>query len=265
MKKEKATNSKWKQWTWRILFLGALCVFVYSGYQLFTIYYQNYKEGAEKDEISEIANVPEHVDPEKVPFTIDWSALQAKNQDVVGWILIPDTDISYPIVQGDDNEFYLTHTYLKAQNYAGAIFMDYQANASFQDRNTFVYGHNVKHGTMFAEIEKFKDATFFEQHPYVYLFTPTKTYRCEVISMYSTLDGSPSYTSYTQDDQSYLQYQSMVQSLSEHKREVTVDGQKPMLTLSTCSYEQGGVASDARYLLHALLVEWDGAYMVDGQ
>lgn len=267
MKTEKIRKqpSAGKKWIWRLLFLVALCVFVYSGYQLFHIYVQNYKEGKEKTEITEIAKVPEKVDPEQVPFRVDWAALQAKNPDIIAWIIIPDTDISYPIVQGDDNAYYLTHTYLKNENYAGAIFLDYQADAAFRDSNTFIYGHNVKHGTMFAELEKFKDAAFYQAHPYIYLFTPQGNYRCEVISMYSTLAMSASYTSYTQDAAGYQAYITMIKALAEQKREVVMSSADPMITLSTCSYEQGGEASDARYLLHAKLTPWQDSYLVDGQ
>lgn len=259
MEKKKKKN----KWIWSLLFVVALCVFVYSGYQLYHIFSQNHQEKKEKQTLTTIANIPENPKPEEEPFTIDWVALQERNPDICAWIIIPDTDINYPIVHGSDNAYYLTHTFLKAENYAGAIFMDYQADPTFQNFNTFIYGHNVKHGTMFAELENFKDAAFYEAHPYIYLFTPDGNYRCEVISMYSTVDQSASYSTYTGDAQSYLNYVDMVKGLAENKREVEVDETQHMITLSTCSYERGGEISDARYLLHAKMEAWDGAYMVD--
>ena len=154
----KKPMSKTKKIIYDILFVIALAVFLFSAYKLISIYYLNYQEGKEKDAVQEVAKVPKN--PEKEDFTIDWKALKEKNPEVVGWILIPDTDISYPIVQGSDNSYYLNHTFEKKENYAGAIFMDAGADASFQDRNTIIYGHNVKHGTMFAELEKFKEQAF---------------------------------------------------------------------------------------------------------
>ena len=115
---------------------------------------------------------------------------------------------------------------------------------------------------MFAELENFKDAAFYQSHPYVYLFTPNGNYRCEVISMYSTIDTSASYTTYTGDEQSYTSYIEMVKGLSENHREVAMSGTDRMITLSTCSYERGGEASEARYLLHAKLTPWNGEYEV---
>lgn len=259
---ETKKKKKGRTWLWRILFVAALCVFVYSGYQLYHIFSQNHEEKQEKQTLTTIANIPEDPKPEEEPFTINWDALKEKNPDISGWIIIPDTDINYPIVHGNDNAYYLTHTFLKAENYAGAIFMDYQSDPEFKDLNTFIYGHNVKHGTMFAELENFKEAEFYQNHPYVYLFTPNGNYRCEVISMYSTTDGSPSYTTYTGNKVGYEGYISMIKGLAEHVRDVEMNSEDHMITLSTCSYERGGEISDARYLLHAKMVPWDDEYLI---
>ena len=242
----KKPMSKTKKIIYDILFVIALAVFLFSAYKLISIYYLNYQEGKEKDAVQEVAKVPKN--PEKEDFTIDWKALKEKNPEVVGWILIPDTDISYPIVQGSDNSYYLNHTFEKKENYAGAIFMDAGADASFQDRNTIIYGHNVKHGTMFAELENFKEQTFFEKH-----------YRCEIFSMYSTSATSASYRLQYADDADFKSYVDMVRELSDFNRKVSVKGQDRIVSLSTCSYERDGQPSELRYLLHARLVKWDGA------
>ena len=245
----KKPMSKTKKIIYDILFVIALAVFLFSAYKLISIYYLNYQEGKEKDAVQEVAKVPKN--PEKEDFTIDWKALKEKNPEVVGWILIPDTDISYPIVQGSDNSYYLNHTFEKKENYAGAIFMDAGADASFQDRNTIIYGHNVKHGTMFAELEKFKEQAFFEQHPYLYIFTEQQNYRCEIFSMYSTSATSASYRLQYADDADFKSYVDMVRELSDFNRKVSVKGQDRIVSLSTCSYERDGQPSELRYLLHA--------------
>lgn len=255
MKKKK---SKGKKIVYDLLFLIALSVFLFSAYQLGTIYLQNYKENKETKGLQEISKVPEN--PEKEEFTVDWDALKKKNDQIIAWIRIPDTDISYPIVQGEDNDYYLTHTFEKKENYAGAIFMDAAAHADFSDLNTIIYGHNVKHGTMFADMEKFKDQTFFEEHPYVYIFTPEQNYRCEVFSMYSTTADSDSYAISYGSDEDYLAYATMVKEKSDFAREVVLKASDHMVSLSTCSYERDGQPSDMRYLLHAKMVKWDGAY-----
>ena len=254
----KKPMSKTKKIIYDILFLIALVVFLFSAYKLVSIYYLNYQEGKEKDAVQQIAKVPKN--PEKEAFTIDWKALKEKNPEVVGWILIPDTDISYPIVQGSDNSYYLNHTFEKKENYAGAIFMDANANNSFQDRNTIIYGHNVKHGTMFAELENFKEQEFFEKHPYLYIFTEQQNYRCEIFSMYSTTATSDSYRIQYADDADFTAYVDMVKGLSDFKRDIMVKGSDRIVSLSTCSYERNGQPSELRYLLHASLVKWNGTY-----
>lgn len=241
----------------RMLFLIALAVFLYSGFELFKIYKANYDEKKEHDRITSIAGVPENP---REPFTVDFPALQAINSDVAGWIIIPDTEINYPIVKSSDNDYYLNHTFEKKVNYAGSIFIDYRQARDFSDMNTFIYGHNVYHGTMFAELEKFKDAQFFNDHPYIYLYTPQGNYRAEVMSMYHTTADSDSYKIGFRPNQVFLDYVNLVKSKSLHKREVSFDKNDRMITLSTCSYELGGVGSAGRYLVHAKLVPWDGNY-----
>lgn len=240
-----------KKWINRIIFLIALGVFLYSAGSLANIYYLNYKEGKEYNELQEV--VQESKEESEEGKTIDFERLKAINEEVVAWIEIPDTDISYPVVQGSDNSYYLNHTFKKQYNYAGAIFVDANASKGFEDQNTFIYGHNVKHGTMFAELANFKDATFFEEHPIIYLYTPEKTYHAEVISMYQTTDGSDTYRSRFASEERYQEYIQYVTQQGIHSRES--DTSKNMITLSTCSYEAGGEASDLRYVVHAMLVE----------
>lgn len=250
-------NSKTKKILYDILIVIALIVFLFSGYQLFNIYYLNYQEGKETKNIQEIAKVKKN--PEKEDFTIDWKALQKKNPKIIGWILIPDTDISYPIVQGEDNDYYLTHTFENKENYAGAIFLDAYAQKNFKDKNTIIYGHNVKHGTMFADLEKFKEASFYKKHPYVYVFTPKQNYRAEVFSFYTTEADSASYRLQYGDEEDYLSYLNMIYQLSESKRKMNLEAKDHIVTLSTCSYERNGQPSNLRYLLHAKLVKWNGS------
>jgi len=83
---------------------------------------------------------------------IDFEALRAINSNVVGWIVVPGTDISYPIVQGTDNDHYLRRTFAGEQNSSGTIFMDYRNSADFSDRQTILYGHNMRDGSMFAPL-----------------------------------------------------------------------------------------------------------------
>ena len=208
-------------------------------------------------------NIPD--DPEGA-FNINWEGLRAVNSQIKAWIIVPDTNISYPIVQGSDNEYYLEHTFSKDENYAGAVFIDYQNKPDFSDNNTFIYGHNVKHETMFSQLEKFMDKDFFDQHKYVYIFTPEQNYKCEVISFHSTYDGSPAYRFGIMDTKTWKDYISLVTApdLNGHVRsDVKMGESDRMVTLSTCSFEVNDAPSERRYLMHLKLVPWIGRYQED--
>ena len=251
-------NKKIKKRFYNVILVFAAAVFLFSAYKVVTTLYKYHQQDAEKAELIKIAKIPEDI--EKKPFTIDWKALQDINKDIFAWIVIPDTNISYPIVQGSDNAYYLTHTAEKKELYSGAIFLDAAAHRDFSDRHTIIYGHNIIYGSMFAQLEKFKEEDFFQAHPYIYIFTPEKNYRCEIISFYTTTDTSPSYQTYFAQDVDYTNYLDMIRSQSRYSSNVQMSAQDQLLTLSTCSYEKDGVASELRYLLQAKLVEFDGTY-----
>jgi sortase B len=99
---------------------------------------------------------------------IDISGLRELNSDIVGWIRIPGTDIDYPILQGGDNEHYLSRNYLGEFATAGSIFLDYRND--FSDDFIVVYGHRMSYGGMFTDIIKFQDRNFFDEHDEAEIF-----------------------------------------------------------------------------------------------
>ena len=171
-----------------VILIAAICVFCYAGYNLFHIYTE-YKKGT--DEYNHIAQMAvTERDPEeaaeptaegglKAPMNIDFKSLKSVNDDVVGWIYVGAVpDINYPVVHGEDNETYLHHTYEKNYNFAGTIFVDYENKGDFNDCNTIVYGHNMKNGSMFAQLKKFSsNSDTYEKSKYFWIFTPEKNYR----------------------------------------------------------------------------------------
>ena len=126
-------------------------------------------EIARGDEGKEVAKVDQeetHTDTTSLPAnkdfdfltSLDIENLQAENPDVVGWILIPGTDISYPLLQAENNEYYLKHAWDNQKNSCGSIFYDYRSNPS--DWNSVIYGHNMRDGSMFAQLHQYKDSDF---------------------------------------------------------------------------------------------------------
>ena len=95
---------------------------------------------------------------------IDFDGLRKVNPDVIAWIDIPGAGISYPVLQGEDNSYYLTHLASGQFGISGSIFMDYHNRPDFSDQNTIIYGHNMKNGTMFSDLKRYVDRDFLNAH-----------------------------------------------------------------------------------------------------
>ncbi len=126
---------------------------------------------------------------EYADMPIDLASLKKRNPDVCGWITVPGTLVDYPILQSsksDSNDYYLTHTIDRKENINGSIYIQRQNSNDFKDPNTLIYGHNMRNGSMFGSLHRFKDKTFFESNEYIYIYTEgrKKTYR--IFSAYKT-------------------------------------------------------------------------------
>lgn len=196
---------------------------------------------------------PEETIPEKEsPFPdVDFGALQALNEDVVGWIYIPDTRVNYPILQGDDNDEYLYHLLTGDYNSSGSIFLDAGVSGDFSGKNSPIYGHNMKNDTMFADIADYKKQTFFDAHPTAMLMTPEKNYFVHLFSGYVTDSWGDAWIMNFTDSE----FESWVADAKEKSRftsDVMPTVQDRVLTFSTCTYD----THDARFVVHGILEEY---------
>ena len=109
--------------------------------------------------------------------TIDFASAQAMNPDVYAWIWIPGTNIDYPILQSEteDDAYYLNHTIEKKEGLPGTIYTEKYNGKEFSSPVTVVYGHNMKNGSMFADLHKYEDRSFFDANPYIYIYLPKRT------------------------------------------------------------------------------------------
>ena len=122
------------------------------------------------------------VDGEKPPIQIDFADLLAKNPDIIGWIYCEGTPINYPVLHGKDNDQYLYHDYLGNYNIDGSIFEDSDNRPGFVDSNSIVYGHHMNSGSMFASLVNWADQQYYEDHPIMWLLTPTQNYKIVLFS-----------------------------------------------------------------------------------
>ncbi len=198
----------------------------------------------------------EEIFPEEVTFDypeldIDFAAFAQVNPDFVGVLYIPSLELRYPVLQGKDNEEYLHKTYDGITNSAGAIFLDYLASRSMEDRNSFIFGHNMKNGSMFGSLKKFvTDDTLAAGDPYIYFYTSECVRKYEIFSFYYSFVGSDAYQNFA-GDSGYDEYtEKALRNSIFINNEVDLSGRPNLLTLSTCS----GTEHVKRLLVHAALI-----------
>lgn len=124
---------------------------------------------------------------ETAPLTIDWDELKAINEDIIGWVYFTGLpQISYPILQADDNEYYVHRTFDLSSDTskAGSIFMDYRMADDFSLPYSIIYGHNVRDGSMLSDLAQLKDPALYDEEPYFWILTPGGDYRYQIFSIF---------------------------------------------------------------------------------
>lgn len=160
-----------------------------------------------------------------------------------------ETTVSYPIVKGGDNEFYLTHNFYQDPDFVGAIFMDYQNSTRTLDKNTIIYGHNMKDKSMFGSLKNYLDQNFYEKHQKLTLdYLNGHIYTWEIFSVYETnkVDWMITHFENNSDFASFLKSiknKSVIQTKTEVREDDII------LTLSTCTKNN----DDERLIIHAKL------------
>ncbi|HCS73519.1 MAG TPA: SrtB family sortase [Clostridiales bacterium] len=270
MWKEDEDFMKWR----KILIVICIGVFLYSAWQIVSYFYDNYKSKSTYDKIRDeykqqleiekevilstnksgnslITISPDILDipakSEKIYFKERYLSLIEINKDVVGWISIPNTVIDYPVVQAEDNNFYLRRNIHGEKATAGTIFMDYKSNALAEGGHIILYGHHMRNGTMFKDLVKYKEEDFFQNHENIQYNTLTKEMEWEVFSVYiSKADFNYRLTEFS-SEMKYLEFLHKLEDKSMFKKEIELSEDDQILTLSTCTYEY----DDARLVVHA--------------
>lgn len=165
------------------------------------------------------------------------ASLKDENKDVVAWIAFDNLDISYPVVQGEDNDKYLRHTISGAYNTAGSIFMEALNHYDFQDIHTILYGHNMKNLTMFGKLKYYRDDGFYEDHQYFTIYTVDRIYRYQIFAYYDIPETSDIYDIYFESVDEIQEFITKLYRHSYYNTGVEVYSGDRIITLSTCSSE----------------------------
>ncbi len=238
-----------KKNVYRFLLLVCCCVFAYSVYQLGSIYFEYYQIERETSDIvnqfvvEDTEETPEQEELDPLKRVINFEELLKTNTDVIGWLYIPNTNIDEPILQSDDNDYYLYRTLYKKNSKAGSLFADFRNSNTLEDTCTIIYGHNMKNGSRFHNLRYFMKQDFFTENSKVYVYLPNgevneyEIFSAALIDAYDKLYSS----TYTYDE-----FMSEANRQAKFKREVNGE-ESPLLMLSTC-YD---TTSDRRYVIFA--------------
>ncbi|MFM9412984.1 class B sortase [Peptococcus simiae] len=222
--------------------VGLLLVILFSGYKIVSYYLADHDFTSQHEvlkaklpvssEAETLAGEKAGLEAESVARTL--ADLRDRYPDIIGWIQIPGTKIDLPIVQGQDNAYYLDHSYTGAYHPFGEVFMDKANQPDLTDQNTILYGHNVQSGQVFHDLEGYQDQAFRDAHPTVHIYTPEGRQDYQVVAVYIASPASP----YRAPNYSLTDWQTFRNWVAERnliQEDLPADPSHPILTLSTCS------------------------------
>ena len=214
---------------------------------------ETYEDLKVEFDIDPLVDIPQ-LDVGEVEVPIDFESLTAQYPDIYAWITIPGTQIDYPIVQHEsDNSYYLNHTVDGRKKVEGAIFTENYNSKDFSDANTVIYGHNMKNGSMFKGLHKFKDKQFFSENSEIIIYQAGRILRYKIFAAY-VYDNRHLMLSFDFSDvniyRSYLNFVLTKKDMSSNiDTTVEVTTEDKIITLSTCNSNDS-----QRYLVQAVLL-----------
>lgn len=232
-----------------IIYILLFSIFVYSGTKI----YQWYEDRKENNEIAEkikdivvVQDENNNEDTEK--YEIDFNKLKKQNDNAIAWIKVNNTNIDYPVVKTENNNFYLNHSFDKSKNSAGWIFADYRNKFDGTDKNIIIYGHNRRDGTMFGSMKNILDSDWYnnEGNTEIILNKENETCMYKVFSIYKIETEDYYIKTEFGNDNEFEQFLKTIKERSIKNFDTDVSKKDSVLTLSTCANN-----NKYRVVLHA--------------
>ena len=251
-----------------IAVLLILTALILLGWRLWQLNIQNASEKSVKDLYNpEATPTPTPIDTEQPslrpgeptpaptatppPYVIPkFQELVSANPDTVGWLRIPNTDVDHVVLQGDDNYYYLDHTFFGEQSTAGSMTLDFRIDAANLQGNVLLYGHHMQVGTMLNDLAKYRHESFYKKTPILYFDTIYEESQWEVFSAYVQSNRFNYFKMDFKSRDEYFKYLEALKRESIYETDVVLEPDDVILTLSTCVYD----FEDARMVVHARLV-----------
>lgn len=243
-KHKKTTNYK------KILTILLVIILLSSIILIIKIKLQENKDKRSQQGVSDILNtihIPnEKITDEKTERMLQVEELKKQNNDVIGWIEIEGTNINYPVLQGQDNDYYLTHNLKNEEVAGGSIFLDKDYSFLNKSENLLIYGHRNKYGLMFEDLIKYEDENFYKEHPTIRFTSVLDDSEYEIISVfksrvyYKNETNVFRYYYFVNADtkKEYEEYVDNCKKVSIYDIDTTAEYGEQLLTLSTCDYTQ---------------------------
>lgn len=182
--------------------------------------------------------------------SIDLESLREVSGDVAGWIAIPGTEVSYPLMQGEDNQYYLSHTWQGDTSKSGSVFLEAANSRDLTDLHTIVYGHRMRNNTMFGSIKYYKDLDYWQAHPNVYVVPGDgRILRYEIFSAHQADVKGLVYRLDIEEAGLEEEFLRTCMEGSAIDTGITPEPGERILTLSTCT----GTGYARRWVVHSVL------------
>jgi sortase B len=257
-------------------FLQIICIIliIYSAFNIYKWY--DYSKNIEKEynDITNLVKINTSVDSETTfsqsqeneedssnPYTdltkinlidVDFSELEKINSDVTGWIQVPGTNINYPYLQTTNNEYYLSHSFMKNYNKAGWVFLDYRNNSNLIDKNTIIYAHSRLDQSMFGSLKNSLTQEWYNNinNHIIYISTKNKNTLWQIFSIYHIPTTSDYLRTTFNDNSDFTEFAQMLQTRSIYNFNSTINSNDKIITLSTC------YGKTERLVIHAKLIKY---------
>lgn len=244
----------------RIILVISVGVFIFAAYNLINIFLAYHKadviyDNIQQDVLDEDSHtkvvIGEDEQEVEIPFTYNHQALLDINSQGIGYIYIPSIDCRLPMVQGDDNDYYLTHTFNKEYSANGCLFEDYRINGGLSASQIIIYGHNMRNGAMFGKLKNYQDYSFWNNsgNDVLYIYTGNVIKEYKIFSCYISEAISDAYTFNFPTLESMRDYAVNMKAKSMYDTSVDVSTATQVITLSTCTND-----GEQRFIVHGMYV-----------
>ena len=194
------------------------------------------KDASEKKKRKKNRKYSNEADKIRESFGISWENLRKINSQVAAWITIPGADISYPVVQGTDDEYYLNHNFRKAEDLFGCIFLEHNNKKDLTGSHSIIYGHNMEGNMMFANLNRFEQPEFLKSCPEIEILTPERKFLYKIFSVEQASSQSAAFEyGYELSSPAYKLQLTELKNNSMYDTGIEPEESAPVVTLVTCN------------------------------